>query len=185
MPIYGIDSASVMLETLQQNPLTQQPHCTLIQADMTDFQIEQLFQTILVPLRTFHLLENADRRMQCLQTCSEHLLPGGQILLHLTERTPHVQDSSWKIIMERSTINLGWLTVEESLLTTSNRSIVLLHRFQEYDQDGLFVRSWLLRHPIYLFSIDEIDLSPFGLTISEKRSLGADELLVILSKDLQ
>lgn len=90
--ITGIDLAPSMLgrcrEELQSEPIEVRERVTLLEADMTDFALDDRFAQVFCAFGTFHHLGTAEQQLACLARCREHLLPAGTLVLDLINPDP-------------------------------------------------------------------------------------------------
>jgi len=56
---------------------------TLVQADMTDFELNRRFQLITTPFRPFQHLATVQEQLSCLSCIRNHLAPGGTFVLDI------------------------------------------------------------------------------------------------------
>ncbi len=90
--VTGIDLAAHMLERcrvkLQAEPPEIRDRVTLLEADMTSFDVDDRFAQIYCSCGTFHHLITRQRQLACLERCERHLLPGGRLVLDLFNAVP-------------------------------------------------------------------------------------------------
>lgn len=96
--IAGIDLSSEMLgrlrAKLENESLSVSERVTLLETDMTDFQLDKKFPLIIIPFRSFQLLTENDQPEKCLSSISSHLTDDG--LFIVTAFKPYaVLDESW------------------------------------------------------------------------------------------
>ncbi|NJM92471.1 MAG: class I SAM-dependent methyltransferase [Rhodospirillaceae bacterium] len=85
--VTGLDLSPAMLERARQKVVSLPPsvaaRLTLVQGDMSAFDLGRTFPSILVPFRAFqHLLEPAAQR-RALTCMRRHLAPGGHLVIDL------------------------------------------------------------------------------------------------------
>jgi SAM-dependent methyltransferase len=80
--VTGLDASAAMLEVAgaktagRNNP-------RWLQADMTEFRLEERFGLVIIPFSSFlHLLTVSDQKA-CLRLAHEHLVPGGRLALNI------------------------------------------------------------------------------------------------------
>jgi SAM-dependent methyltransferase len=61
---------------------------TLLEADMTSFELVGHFAQIFCAFGTFHHLTTVEQQLACLERCRRHLLPGGTLVLDLINPDP-------------------------------------------------------------------------------------------------
>jgi len=81
--VTGVDVSETMLAVarrkLQREPSEVAQRVTLVEADMTRFNLERRFGLIIIPFSAFQvLLTRADQRA-CLERCRAHLNPAGRL----------------------------------------------------------------------------------------------------------
>jgi SAM-dependent methyltransferase len=81
--ITGLDLSPAMLDVTQRRidalPTDVQRNITLVEGDMTSFDLGKKFALILIPFNSFCLLTTAELQRACLGRISEHLEPGGRL----------------------------------------------------------------------------------------------------------
>ncbi|MBU0527807.1 MAG: class I SAM-dependent methyltransferase [Candidatus Micrarchaeota archaeon] len=81
--IQGIDFSRDMLEVLKTNAKAQNLVPKIMLASMVDFKLDQKFNLIIVPYRSFlHMLSESDRKAT-LENFKSHLNEGGRLILHI------------------------------------------------------------------------------------------------------
>lgn len=90
--VTGLDLATHMLsrarEKLQAEPAEVRDRATLLEGDMTSFHLEHRFAQISCAFGTFHHLDTVDQQLACLESCKNHLLPKGRLVLDLINPDP-------------------------------------------------------------------------------------------------
>ena len=90
--ITGLDLATHMLARcrakLQAEPLEVRDRVTLLEEDMTSFDLGRRFAQIYCAFGTFHHLRTVEQQLACLERCSDHLLPSGTLVLDLINPDP-------------------------------------------------------------------------------------------------
>ncbi len=75
--VYGLDNSPAMLDFLKQHiPEKLKPRIHLLEADMTNFQVDVRFRLVLLPCNTYSTF-SAQGRAAILQQAFQHLQPGG------------------------------------------------------------------------------------------------------------
>ncbi|MFN0050937.1 MAG: class I SAM-dependent methyltransferase [Planctomycetales bacterium] len=77
--IEGLDFYEPMLNRLRAKAAARGLSPRLHQADMSDFALPRRFAAIMIPFNAFIHNLTAESQIRCLQTCREHLLPGGTL----------------------------------------------------------------------------------------------------------
>ncbi len=90
--ITGLDLSPQMVERcrrkLAAEPDEVRERVTLVQADMTSFDLGRRFALVALPFRGFQHLTSVGRQMACLSRCHAHLTPGGRLVLDLFNPDP-------------------------------------------------------------------------------------------------
>jgi len=90
--ITGLDLAPHMLARCRAKLDAESPEVrdrvTILQADMTAFELEQRFALVYCPFGSFHHLRTVEQQLACLERSREHLLPGGRLVLDLINPDP-------------------------------------------------------------------------------------------------
>lgn len=90
--VTGLDRAAHMLarcrDKLQLEPPEVQQRVTLLEADMTSFDLGRRFAQVYCAFGTFHHLRTVEEQLACLERCRSHLLPGGALVLDLINPDP-------------------------------------------------------------------------------------------------
>jgi SAM-dependent methyltransferase len=90
--VVGIDLSEPMLARgrakLQAEPPAVRDLVTLLEGDMTSFDLGPRFAQIYCAFGSFHHLRTVEEQLACLERCSNHLLPGGTLVLDLINPDP-------------------------------------------------------------------------------------------------
>ncbi len=90
--VTGLDLAEHMLarcrDKLGAEPPEVRERVTLLEADMTAFELSQRFAMVCCAFGSFHHLRMVEHQLSCLERCREHLLPGGTLVLDLINPDP-------------------------------------------------------------------------------------------------
>jgi SAM-dependent methyltransferase len=90
--IVGVDVAKHMLARcrakLESEPLGVRDRVTLLETDMTSFDLGRRFAQIYCAFGTFHHLRTVEQQLACLERCRSHLLPQGTLALDLINPDP-------------------------------------------------------------------------------------------------
>ncbi len=85
--ITGLDLSTAMLDVFRRNLEKEaaevQERITLVQADMTDFDLGREFSLIVIPFRTFLHIIRTDDQIACLDCVYRHLKAGGKFILDI------------------------------------------------------------------------------------------------------
>jgi SAM-dependent methyltransferase len=95
--VVGLDDSPHMLEVclskLEAQPAGVRSHATVIDADMTSFDLARTFEAIICPLNGFHHLRTAEDQIACLDACRKHLPAHGLLILDLFNPDPALAPS--------------------------------------------------------------------------------------------
>jgi SAM-dependent methyltransferase len=90
--VTGLDLAAPMLEHCRALLQTESPEVrdrvTVLEADMTSFDLDRRFAQIICAFGTFHHLRTVEQQLACLARCRQHLLPHGTLILDLINPDP-------------------------------------------------------------------------------------------------
>jgi SAM-dependent methyltransferase len=96
--VVGIDAAPHMIARcrtkLQAEPADVRARVSLLEADMTSFQLDRRFALVFCAFGSFHHLSTVEQQLACLERCREHLLPGGRLVLDLINPDPEPEGAS-------------------------------------------------------------------------------------------
>lgn len=85
--ITGLDLSSAMLDLtrhkLAAEPVEVQQRVTLVEGDMSDFELGRRFQLITVPFNSFLILEGPAQHRAALTCIRRHLEPGGRLVFNI------------------------------------------------------------------------------------------------------
>ena len=90
--VTGVDLGTHMLARcrakLQAEPPGVRERVTLLEADMTSFNLDCHFAQVYCSCGTFHHLSTEEQQLACLERCKHHLLPRGTLVLDLFNPVP-------------------------------------------------------------------------------------------------
>lgn len=90
--ITGLDFSQGMLskcrEKLERMSRETQQRVTLIQGNMTRFDLREIFPLIIIPFRPFQHLLSVGAQLDCLHCVRRHLAPGGKLILDVFQPDP-------------------------------------------------------------------------------------------------
>lgn len=136
--IVGLDNSEPML-SLARAKLNRQPELAdrtrLVYGDMKNFDLGQQFGLAIVPFNTFmHLLTTADQ-LAMLACSRKHLLPGGLLVLDLTNPSPAYTDPPTESLTLERTFrdDVNNLTVQQFSSIRLDRTVQLAHILWQYD----------------------------------------------------
>ena len=135
--IVGIDNSEAML-TLARAKLDRKPELAarakLLNADMTNFALDQKFNLIIAPFNTFMHLLNVSDQIAFLTCARRHLNDGGHLVLDLTNPIPVYADSNESLTLERTfRDDEANLTIQQFATTHIDRTSQLAHILWQYD----------------------------------------------------
>ncbi|HEY8184792.1 MAG TPA: class I SAM-dependent methyltransferase [Pyrinomonadaceae bacterium] len=85
--IVGLDLSTHMLavcrQKLKDEPEAVQSRVRLVQADMRNFKLDQLFNLATIPFRPFQHLLTVEDQLACLASINRHLVDGGALILDI------------------------------------------------------------------------------------------------------
>ncbi len=87
VPITGLDVSPAMLAQCRTRLAAESPdvrsRVTLLQGDMTTFELRKTFALVTMPFRPFQHLQTVDDQLACLTRVHRHLEAGGRLILDL------------------------------------------------------------------------------------------------------
>ena len=178
----GIDHSTEALDSCRKTFERSDLSVTLHHMDMTEFELNQSFEQIQLPLRTFQLLPPSLWSL-CLKKCHQHLVPNGTLKMHLS---PHIQESptrAWTPIGTRQSTDGGWFLLEEAVHHESHCTN-LYHKASHISPQASNLQSWLMHHKLHHISEKEIRnlLEETGFQIPQLQPFGQDIILSTTSR---
>ncbi len=132
MHAVGVDSSPHMLQRFRRRLAglsgDTQGRRRLVQGDMTSFQLDETFGTVLIPFRPFQHLLSVGDQLSCLRRVHEHLSPGG--LLAFDVFHPHLGTLAGGPQLEE-TEELPWTPVQDGRSVRRCSRIPGRHRAQQ------------------------------------------------------
>lgn len=124
-PVTALDLSASMLGILESKlrrlpPATRQ-RCTLVEADMTSFALDERFGAIVVGTTSISLLPDAAARRRALIRLREHLAPGGRLLITTVDVQGHAREP-----IRLSVGDTEYTVFEEVLPEKSSRTMTVL-----------------------------------------------------------
>jgi SAM-dependent methyltransferase len=90
--ITGLDLSGHMLarcrEKLSRQPKEIENKVKLVQANMTEFDLQTTFSLVTTPFRSFQHLVDVEDQLSCLRNVNRHLIGGGKLILDLFNTDP-------------------------------------------------------------------------------------------------
>jgi SAM-dependent methyltransferase len=84
----GCGTGRVLLPLARAGHTEVRDRVTLLEGDMTAFDLDRRFAQIYCAFGTFHHLRTVEQQLACLERCRRHLLPGGTLILDLINPDP-------------------------------------------------------------------------------------------------
>lgn len=81
--ITALDLSPAMLSILQDKAASEALHLTLVEADMTAFQLVRTFRLIIIAYNSLLLLPTLELQRACLKRCRAHLHPEGALIVSI------------------------------------------------------------------------------------------------------
>jgi SAM-dependent methyltransferase len=167
IPIHALDSSREMLDTLSVKlagrPKDLRERVTLVAADMRTFDLDERFALVISPFRAFlHNVTDEDR-LATLARVRQHLRPGGRLALNVfhpslfyMSRHAGPLEAVWRWVGNFPLPAGGFVARSEANRYDTVRQVVhSQHRYEEYDDDGLLIRTTLHRLELaYLYRGD-------------------------------
>jgi len=131
--IMGLDLSQKMLEQAMEKVSKLAPdtraQVSLLQGNMTDFDLDARFRLVIIPFRPFQHLLNVQQQLDCLHCARKHLEPGGRLVLdffHTDARRIHDQE----FLSERQTAEYEMAGGRRVRLT---ERVTEFHRAEQYN----------------------------------------------------
>jgi SAM-dependent methyltransferase len=86
--VVGIDRSQFMLQIAERKNVSAGTAVDLRLGDMTALKLERSFALVIVAFGAFHHLLTTEEQLRCLGCIHQHLVPGGQLLMHLRNLDP-------------------------------------------------------------------------------------------------
>ncbi len=90
--VTGLDISPHMLAVarrkLAAETSTVQERVTLVQGDMTAFDLGRRVNLVIIPFHAFQALLTRDEQRACLQCCAQHLPPDGRLVINVFQLRP-------------------------------------------------------------------------------------------------
>jgi len=90
--VTGVDLSAHMIALcrakLQLEPEAVRERVSVLEADMTSFELDRRFAHAYCTFGSFHHLVDVEQQLACLAACHRHLLPGGMLVLDLINPDP-------------------------------------------------------------------------------------------------
>ncbi|MGB7437737.1 MAG: class I SAM-dependent methyltransferase [Candidatus Acidiferrum sp.] len=104
--IVGLDVSERMLERAAEKRAAlrreTRERVHLVQGDMTRFDLQDKFRTVIIPFRPFQHLLEVEQHINCLNCVTKHLAPGGRFIVDFFQTDPERMHDP--IFMRESTL---------------------------------------------------------------------------------
>ncbi|MBD0706881.1 SAM-dependent methyltransferase [Streptomyces sp. CBMA291] len=125
--VTALELSGSMLELLaarlDEAPAALRDRCTLVRADMSEFSLGRLFQTIVLGTTSVSLLDSAGRK-GLYASVRSHLAPGGRFLMSTLEIDPG-ETGPEERVMEIRTANAGYRLFEHWVPGAETRTVTV------------------------------------------------------------
>lgn len=97
--VTGLDLSENMLDIFQQKISAKdfKGNISIVQSDMSSFELEEKFDWIIFPFRAFQSLTNHNQRIDCLNCVKNHLKASGNVIIQMFNPNPEIFDK-WNTI---------------------------------------------------------------------------------------
>jgi SAM-dependent methyltransferase len=146
--VVGLDLAEPMLDQLKQKlakePREVQDRVTLVQGDMTNFELDERFGLVLAPFRAFQHLMDSSQQRSCVERIARHLRPDG-LYVHnsFNPNLQYIVDAmklagTWKLVNEFTVESSGQVVLRYVQLQPNPARQVqgIRWRFEVFDAAG-------------------------------------------------
>ncbi len=81
--VVGLDRSPAMLDVARRKSEGRADlDARWVEGDMADFELDERFGLVIIPCRSFLLLQTVEEQRACLERVREHLVPGGRLALN-------------------------------------------------------------------------------------------------------
>lgn len=165
--VHAVDADGRMLGALRSKlasePADVRDRITLVEADMRSFELSERFALVIAPFRAFLHNVTEEDQLACLTRVREHLRPGGVFMFNVFHPSLEFMSQNagaltgvWRArgVFERP--DGGYVVRSESnRYDTVHRRVHSLHRYEEYGDDAVLIRTSLHRLELaYLYPAD-------------------------------
>ena len=157
LAVEGVDSSPEMLAVCRSRCEERGLKPVLHEADVRSLSLPDRYEGIIIPARSFLLIERREESLGALRCLREHLVPGGRLILDLelqTDfRTDAVSTRTWEspqgeaIAMESKVVGVNF--VEQYTVS---------HLRYDKWRDGELVKTELQRFPLRWYRLEEFEL---------------------------
>jgi SAM-dependent methyltransferase len=165
--IHALDASREMLQRLATKlaaaPAAVRDRVTLVEGDMRTFELSERFALIISPFRAFLHNLTDDDRLAALARVRRHLRPGGRLAFNVyhpsllfMSRHAGPLEAVWRWVGNFPLPGGGFVSRSEAnRYDTVRQTVQSQHRYDEYDDNGLLLRSTLHRLELaYLYPGD-------------------------------
>jgi len=144
--ITGLDLSPYMLarcrQELDNQPREVKERVRLIQADMTAFDTSEKYSLVTIPFRPFQHLISVGEQKACLNCVSQHLVPGGSLIIDVFHPYPPrlVPDPTYTVEVE----DLPETELPDGRKLRRTNRVAAFHRDQQYNDVELI---YYVTHP--------------------------------------
>ncbi|WLR42135.1 class I SAM-dependent methyltransferase [Bacillus carboniphilus] len=155
LKIEGFDSSKDMLACCEARCNEKGLTPSLYKGEMMSFSRHKLFDAIIIPAGTFHLVEKRREAMQSLRNFLKHLSPNGRIIMDLYLPTPDKGPSiqTWEM-NDKEMITLTKSIIENNMLDQKRISLLKYEKWS----NGKSVAQELHRIPFRWYGLKEFKL---------------------------
>lgn len=152
IPVLGMDLSETMLLVAEnkRGDMSEdaQKNVEFTQGNMVNFKLDEKFEMIFIPCRSFQCLQTAEEQEACLENIRQHLTDDGILVLDLFDpRFGPASTSDWTQTMNHRTVVRHPVTnniVKVTFLTRAsdyfNQRIKEVWRYSEIDSTGTVIR---------------------------------------------
>jgi SAM-dependent methyltransferase len=142
--VVGLDISEKMLERAadKRSALRREAReCVqLVQGDMTQFDLNAKFRTIIIPFRPFQHLVETEQQMGCLRCARKHLAAGGRLIVDFFQTDPERMHDT-KFLNESALIEYG---LPDGRHVALSERVAAFHRGQQRNDVEMIFR---VTHP--------------------------------------
>lgn len=98
VPIVGLDHSPAMLAVAQRKAEAaglDERRLHLVQDDMREFSLGKRFSLVIIPFRSFLLLETVEDQKRCLASIAGHLAEGGRLIMNFFVPSLNMLVADW------------------------------------------------------------------------------------------
>lgn len=157
--IVGLDVSEKMLERAAEKRAhlrrEARERLHLVQGDMTRFELNEQFRTVVIPFRPFQHLLETEQQMGCLNCVRKHLVPGGRLILDFFQTDP---ERMYDPMFEKEALLMEYNLPDGRHVALSERVAAFHRASQQNDVEMIFqvthpagkqerlVMAWSLRY---------------------------------------